>query len=269
MRVFLQLFPAAAVYEGSPIRNPPHRRTESPLPAMTRPSLPVPALHPIRQHLGAFAALALLVLLTGCAGTPSRQAPGRDEPRQPPLDAQAEFFNGTVQTVAQVAGFGIPFRQPGDEPAHERESGGRPHAGGMSMGGGMGGMGHGGGGEHSGRHGSPGEQGASSPGEPRPALRGPGSMPRQTLRITFTNTGAEPVDFTVTELQSAIGNFAPQPDRLRLAPGTSATLDPVSGDAGGALEWLDVTLSLRRAGATETHILHLTRTAVATPPPQS
>lgn len=130
----------------------------------------------------------------------------------------------------------------------------------------MGGMGRGPSG--GGGPGGPGGHREAFADESRPAQHRMNAAPQQTLRITFTNTGPEPVEFTITELRSAIGNFAPRPDRLLLASGASGTIDPVSGDAGGALEWLDVTLSLRHAGATETRVLHLTRvTASETPRP--
>ena len=83
------------------------------------------------------------------------------------------------------------------------------------------------------------------------------AMPRQTLTIRFTNRSDFPVTLTVSELGSLIGNFAPQPERLTIPPGATASLDPVSGDAGGLLNWLDVTIALRQGGAPETRTLHL------------
>lgn len=136
---------------------------------------------------------------------------------------------------------------------------GPPPGGGMGMGGapGAGGPPHGG----DDRHG---------PSQPH---GGYGSVPRQTLSITFSNTGATPVTFTITELNSLVGNFAPQPERITLAPGASESLQPVSGDAGGLLNWLDVTLTLRRADTVETQVLHLIPTgepiALPLPPPDT
>ena len=106
------------------------------------------------------------------------------------------------------------------------------------------------------------------PGGPGGAGRGPGAggvgfaaMPRQTLTIRFTNRSDSPVTLAVSELSSLIGNFAPQPELLTIAPGATASLDPVSGDAGGLLNWLDVTIALRQGGAPETRTLHLVPTA--------
>ena len=226
---------------------------------MSLPTLLVPSPRTIRQHFGAFTALALLALFVDYADGPPRHQSRHAEPRQPPLEAKTGFFSNTVLAIAHVGSFGLPFHGPGDAPDREGTPSGRPPAGGM------GGMGHspGGGGGLRG----PGGHREASAGESRPAQRSMGAAPRQTLRITFTNTGTEPVEFTITELRSAIGNFAPQPDRLQLAPGAKATIDPVRGDAGDALAWLDVTLSLRHAGATETRVLHLTRVIATDSPP--
>lgn len=93
-------------------------------------------------------------------------------------------------------------------------------------------------------------------------------MPGQTLRIAFTNRGTSTLTVTVTELNSLLGNFAPQPEKLTIAPGVTASLDPVSGDAGGTLRWLDVTLTLRQGATTENHVLHLVGDdAPPAPPP--
>lgn len=116
-------------------------------------------------------------------------------------------------------------------------------------------------------HGGDGERGSSHP----HGGGGIGSVPRQTLAITFRNLGAEPVTFTITELNSLIGNFAPQPERITLAAGASESLQPVSGDVGGILNWLDVTLTLRHADTVETKVLHLIPTGepAELPPPPS
>jgi len=99
---------------------------------------------------------------------------------------------------------------------------------------------------------------------------GPVALPRQTLRISFTNHTAAPLTFAITELNSGIGNFVPQPEKLTLAPGATEALQPVSGDAGGVLRWLDVTLSLRQGTTAASQVLRLVPTgapAEAEPPP--
>jgi hypothetical protein len=186
------------------------------------------------------------------------------------LAAKAEFFSGILVAEAKVTSFRHGMQDMdrdggGKEGPSPRHGGGDhmgpPPGGGGGMGGGMGGPGDGGpppgGGE--------GEQAAG-----HHHGGGLGSMPRQTLVIRLTNTGSAPLAISITELNSLIGNFAPQPDHLTLAPGATEALQPVSGDAGGLLNWLDVTLSLRNGSSTETKVIHLTPTgepAEATLPP--
>lgn len=91
---------------------------------------------------------------------------------------------------------------------------------------------------------------------------GPGAMglPRQTLRLTFVNAGPAALDFRITELRSVLGNFAPRPEEMKLAPGASAELEPVSGDAGGNLESLEVIVSISRGVESVTQTIKLAPT---------
>ena len=86
----------------------------------------------------------------------------------------------------------------------------------------------------------------------------------QMLRIKHREDQAayerDMLELRETALDSLIGNFAPRPEKLTIAPGATESLDRVSGDAGGLLNWLDLTLSLRHEGTTETHTLHLVPT---------
>lgn len=212
--------------------------------------------------VSALVCAAAFAALAGCASDrPPRHGP-REQP-QPPLAAKAEFFSGVLVAEAKVTSFRHSMPPP------EHDGGGRTdadrsgpppggHMGPPPGGGGMGG-GPGAGGPPPGGEG--GERSAQ-----RPRGGGFGTMPRQTLVITFTNTSSAPVTITTTELNSLIGNFAPQPERLTLAPGASESLQPVSGDAGGLLNWLDVTLSLRSGGNIETKVLHLVPTGEAAVP---
>jgi hypothetical protein len=219
--------------------------------------------------VSALVCAAAFAILAGCASDrPPRHGP-REQP-QPPLAAKAEFFSGVLLAEAKVTSFRHSMPNP------ERDGGGRddadrsgpPPGGGGHMGPPPGGGGMGGGPGAGGP--PPGGEGGER-GSERPRGGGFGTMPRQTLTITLTNTGGTAVTISTTELNSLIGNFAPQPERLTLAPGSSESLQPVSGDAGGLLNWLDVTLSLRNGGSTETKVLHLVPTgepaAPALPPP--
>lgn len=106
-------------------------------------------------------------------------------------------------------------------------------------------------------------------GRGEPAMGGGGfaQLPRQTLLVTFTNHSDSAITFVIRELNSAIGNFAPQPEKMTLDPGASATLAPVSGDAGGILNWLDLSLGLRSAASSQTQTIHLEPTGEKDGPP--
>lgn len=94
-------------------------------------------------------------------------------------------------------------------------------------------------------------------------------FPRQTLRLTLMNRGPDTLQIELVELRSALGNFSPRPDRVVLAPGTSTELDPVSGDAGGALDSLDIVFSIRRGEETLSQTIHLVPTGEPVPRPPS
>ncbi|HLP10207.1 MAG TPA: hypothetical protein VK178_18740 [Opitutaceae bacterium] len=210
-----------------------------------------------------------LLSLAGCS-SPRPPAHAHYEAPQPPLAGRAEFLTGALVAEARVASFRSTLRpirpDSGDDELRGHGGGHRPPPPGA--GGGMSPR-HGGGG---GMGGPPGG-GDRRSGDIAPSARGRtgfAALPRQMLRVTFTNRSTAALTFTIAELNSAIGNFVPQPGKLTLAPGATAALEPVSGDAGGNLEWLDLTLAVRRAGQTEKQLIHLVATgelADAPPPP--
>lgn len=202
--------------------------------------------------LGALGAVAGLGLLASGCSSPSPRGPrGVQEIAQPPLEAHTACFAATVEANAVVTAFRRgPLREgpSGESGSHDRHpGGGRPD--GPPSGGGHGGFGP--------PPGGGGHRGASESGGERPMSGGLGQMPRQTLRVAFTNHAETAVTFAITELRSAVGNFVPQPASLTIEPGATASLEPVSGDAGGVLNWLDLTIGLRKDGQTESHTLHL------------
>lgn len=222
----------------------------------------------LRRPSPLFAApgLVALALLFGCAGPgPRRHGPPGPQSLQPTLAATTAYFGGAITAEATVTGFRHQFARPEhEESAHgpSQERHGPPPGGGGGMGGGMGGPPPGGG------AGGGGEPDAGGP--PRGGGGAFAALPRQTLRVSFTNHSGEPVTFAITSLNSAIGNFAPQPASLSLAPGACEALLPVSGDAGGILTQIEVAVALRRGTETEKQVLHLVPAGdSAAPPPHS
>ncbi len=89
---------------------------------MTHPPPVVTSPLQTRLSLGVVAALALLSLVAGCAGGPSRHPRVHDEPRQPPLAARADFFAGAITAEAQV----VSFRHSMMHPDRDGEGGRQP-----------------------------------------------------------------------------------------------------------------------------------------------
>lgn len=203
-------------------------------------------------------ASVLLLLLTlaaaGCASGPDQRPAakhgGPPSAPLPTLTGKQTFFEGQVVAevkIGTMAGFKRAAAKSGESAPEPRRS--------RRGGGGMGGGGRPPGGER-----EPGESG----GAPRPAAlrRGGPSGPPVMIHVRFTNSGAEAIELRVADFLSPLGNFVAHPEKLTLAPGASAELEPMSSGLAGQLASGEVTLKLQLAGKTETK----TVTLVAEPP---
>lgn len=92
--------------------------------------------------------------------------------------------------------------------------------------------------------------------------------PRLALTFKFTNFGAEPLLFTIADVNSPLGNFAPRPETLTVAPGQQGSVDPMLSNLNNDFEELDVTVTVKIGGKAETHILNLRRIAEPPAPPR-
>ena len=90
--------------------------------------------------------------------------------------------------------------------------------------------------------------------------------PRLALTFTFVNTCTQTIMLTIAEVNSLLGNFAPRPEKLTLAPGQEGSIDPMLSTFDNNFEELDVTLTLRRGGKGETQVLKLRRVQPSPPP---
>jgi hypothetical protein len=93
------------------------------------------------------------------------------------------------------------------------------------------------------------------------------SPPRVALTFKFANTGAQTVAFTISDVNSTLGNFAPRPETLTVAPGQTGLLDPMLSNLDANFEELDVSLTLKIGGSRETQILKLRRSQEPTGTP--
>ena len=83
--------------------------------------------------------------------------------------------------------------------------------------------------------------------------------PRLALTLTLTNRGTQPIVADLTEVNSAMGNFAPRPETLMLAPGQEGRVDPMLSSFDNNFDELDVTVGMIVGGRAEQHVLHLRR----------
>jgi hypothetical protein len=86
---------------------------------------------------------------------------------------------------------------------------------------------------------------------------GIGAPPRMTLHISLINRGTDPMDVYVTDVVSALGNFAVRPEHLLLAPGQQGELEPFNASFAENIEGLPVEVRVRRGTERESQILHL------------
>lgn len=175
-------------------------------------------------------ALVTPLALLGCSAPPSRP----HSMTQPRLEAQTTFVAGALQVRVTLEPFSLAAPARGDESADGRGGGG------------------------GGRPPPPGAGGPAEMDESGATARfSAGAIPRIQLRVAVTNTSRETLGFAITDVVSALGNFAVRPERLSLAPGQSAQIDPFCSAFPEALTALTVEVRLRHAGQTETHTLQL------------
>jgi len=90
------------------------------------------------------------------------------------------------------------------------------------------------------------------------ARRAAGSpMPPVTLHVTFKNDGKDAVEIEPTEVSSDLGNFAPRPKKLMLAPGETGSLDPMVSQLGVLNDDIPLTVSIRLHGHTASRVIQV------------
>jgi hypothetical protein len=183
--------------------------------------------------------LTLIALLVPLAlGLSACNSPDkRGEQRQPPpqvhaaLSGSAQFFQNRIQAVTNLDS--VPQNAQG--PRKKRET--NAHASGKGQGRGSGQ-----------REGQSGRLGRNNHGSQQPPL---------ALRVTFTNLSSSPIDFSIREINSALGNFVAQPDQATLAPGEQIELEPMISRMGVISGSIHLELELRAEGETESQTITL------------
>lgn len=187
------------------------------------------------------ATTVLAGLLAGC-GSPARHErplPG-DAPAGPPpvaMTASASYLEGRLLAELSLTRgrLGEPksgFR--GDRPPREYAPMLRPHAIGETP---------------------PGVE--LGPRRPTSVMMNRPGGPALTLRLRLTNQGPDPIEVTILECSSALGDFAVRPERVQLAAGQSTEVDPMVSQLGVVAAKIDVLVRLQVAGKKESQTLTL------------
>jgi hypothetical protein len=193
--------------------------------------------------------------LPGCTGTASRNKDvlKRTQPPQSILTETAVYGGGAL-TVECWLGATVRLKKSANqaEPGGQADHGGRLPAESDATAS-----------SHGERSGSPFERGASSYSsqeidEMYGRINYERVLPaRLALVLRFINPGARPVTFTIADVNSTLGDFAPRPETLTVAPGQLGSVDPMLSNRDDEFEELDVTVVIKIGGKTETQILHL------------
>jgi hypothetical protein len=80
-------------------------------------------------------------------------------------------------------------------------------------------------------------------------------LPPVTLRLALSNPTPQPIDVEISEVNSDLGNFAVQPEKLTVAAGKSAEPYPMNSQLGLIGDNLPVKVALRIGDKTESQII--------------
>jgi hypothetical protein len=210
-----------------------------------------------------WSSLAIGLALTLSACSSSGRSPARPTTPQPLLFTRDVFFDGAVVAEASLGPFRLapqsglnrtPPRPGEGEPIPVRDGrfGGRAD---RDAGGGFP-RGFGEEGAFGGRETGPTSRRSAAGGQAA-------GLPRQALNVTLRSQAQEPLALRVVEIRSALGNFVPVPEQFTLAPGGIQELETMRAAYPGAIDELELLLSLRAAGRTETKVLRLRLPAAA------
>ncbi|MEO7698512.1 MAG: hypothetical protein ABIZ04_04745 [Opitutus sp.] len=213
----------------------------------------------LRQVAATLVGAILLGFVFGCASDEATHGSYRRmRPDQPRLVDTGTYFDGGL--VAELSLEPISFHSAGNHDGDgDHSSGGRHRA---RRGGGFSGAGG-----SRGEHESYGD--SALPGDAEdgaPTMRRPlGAAPTIELRAKFTNTTESPMLIAVTDVISGLGNFAVRPDRITLAPHSSAEIDVMPATYPDVIDELTVEVRVRHAGKNESRSLRLHSSAAADP----
>lgn len=207
------------------------------------------------------------LLAAGCGSGP-RSGYFRDPnnaPKPLALRGEAKYFDGQLAATVSISR-GFEMDEEPDSSDGAKADGSKP-AGGSSRGGG-GGRGRGGRGGGGGGYGGGGadysqidlpdpddkDYAESISKIMRLQIRG-SPMPPITLRVVLANTSQQPIEVDISEVNSDLGNFAVQPEKLTIPAGKSAEPYPMNSQIGLIGDNFPVKVSLRVGEKTESQTI--------------
>lgn len=211
----------------------------------------------------------MLLLITGllAAGCGSGPRSGffrdpNNAPKPLALRGEAKYFDGQLAATVSISRGFERGEEPGADDASKGD-GSKPE--GAPPGGGRGG-GHGGRGG-GGRGGGSADYSQIDLPDPddkdyaesiskimRLQIRG-SPMPPITLRVVLANTTQQPIEVDISEVNSDLGNFAVQPEKLTIPAGKSAEPYPMNSQIGLIGDNFPVKVSLRVGDKTESQTI--------------
>ncbi len=185
--------------------------------------------------------LGLILATAGC-GTASHKSGGNDSgPVERPIAMKAtdKFFDGEIEVLLTVSrGFEHGFKGGNREHGQEGEAPNLQEVFSDEL------------------NSSDDNKNYAEIYEKMRALQVHGSpLPPVVLHLIMENHGKAPVDVEILEVNSDLGNFAVQPDKLNLVPEKATQPDPMTSLLGVTSDEIPVKVALRVGGKTEAKTL--------------
>lgn len=185
---------------------------------------------PLLPLIFSVSAVVGLLFITGCETRPARgEFNAEAVPRPVALSGTSTFFGGQLGATITVSRG--PTR-PGGPAGREQARGGGRRGDGRQRGG------------------EPDQANSYSP-----AIHRASPLPPVTIRLILENRTPSPMEVEITEVSSALGNFAVRPEKLTLAPNRATEPDPMFSQLGVTSDAIPVTVGLKTAGMNESEVL--------------
>lgn len=197
------------------------------------------------RFVGLFFSLLATLVVSACSSTEGRHGAHGQHRSMPAfvLKASGQFFNAQLLATATLSN--VPFRSghPQRKP-YEMDPRIMPHETGITS------QRYGGDDDRRGGGSRSGEGGRNELGSTEPPV---------LLNLTLTNQGNTPLEISIREIDSELGNFVAQPDFATIPPGHSIDLEPMISRLGVISGKIPLTLEFRSGKTIESQKITLQR----------